>query len=206
MSAEVSKAATSCGLIPAGADHIQDIARLHAKCIFQGFLSTLGTRFLRILYEAMRVHDGTSVQVYVIGGRVVGFTSATEDIGRMYKWILKHYALRLAWAAKHRMFRLSYLKRILETLIYPSTLALPGLPRAEQLSVAVDPKMQLFGLGPTLIQASLEFLRSRGVTQVRTTCAEGLSSNRLVRNMGFKLVHVKNHHGRRMNVYVAQIK
>lgn len=205
MEARVVGRSSRYRLVPARPDHAADIARIHATCIVEGFLSSLGQTFLRQLYLAMMQHDGTQVFAVLDGDRVVAFSSVTQDTPRMYRWIMRRRLFRIGWPLVRQLFRWTRLKRMLETLFYPAHEQVRSLPRAELLSFAVAPEARRQGLGVVLCQCRVDWLAGRGVTEAKVAATEGLHSNEIYPRLGFTRVDVKDHHGRPLNLYTIRI-
>jgi hypothetical protein len=94
----------------------QRVAQLHAANIDQGFLSTLGPRFLRLLYQAIDECPGACLLLAREGGQVVGFVAGTLNMGPVYRRLLRHWlALGLSLAPSLLIPR--RLWRILEILV-----------------------------------------------------------------------------------------
>ena len=75
----------------------EQVADLHAKAIGQGFLSSLGTSFLVLLYKAIDESPKAFLIVEEEDGQVVGFVSGGLGMGPIYRRLLAH-PVRLALA------------------------------------------------------------------------------------------------------------
>ena len=94
------------------------------------------------------------------------------------------------------------LRRILETLFYPSKLA-DGLPQAELLSIVVDPGARGSGVGTALLNALLEEFRRRGCGEFRVLVGADLErANAFYVKHGFTLTETTDHHAAASHVYV----
>jgi ribosomal protein S18 acetylase RimI-like enzyme len=158
------------------------VARLHVSTITEGFLPTLGERFLRLLYRRIARSPHGVLIVADDGARPAGFVAATTDVAALYRSFLVRDGLAAALVAAPRLAR-SW-RRALETLRYPGTAA--GLPAAEILAVAVSASHRSRGLGRCLVATAVEELRARGVPAAKVVAA---SHNRpalaLYRGCGF---------------------
>ena len=78
------------------------VARMHAATITGGFLNKLGIRFLAGLYRGI-LEDGAS-QIWVADrdGEIIGFCAYAQNVGAMYRNVLRRRFLRLAWASLPR--------------------------------------------------------------------------------------------------------
>ncbi len=159
-----------------------DAARLHAEQIEEGFLSTLGPRFLTLLYRRVVRWPGSLLVVAENDGVVVGQAAATEDVGGLYRQFMLKDGLVAGLVALPQLAR--RWRSALETLRYPSH---DGLPAAELLAVAVCSEVRGRGIGRALVLAANEELARRGVTDARVVVAEGNAPARaLYRSAGFR--------------------
>jgi len=160
------------------------MARLHATEIDEGFLPTLGARFLGHLYR--RVVRSPSSFAYVVddGAAVVGFAAGTENLRALYRSFLLHDGVAIVLAAGPRIAR-SW-RRVVETLRYPAREG-AELPPAELIAIAVGHEARGRGLGRELVDAvTAEFAR-RGVTAARVVAgADNEAALRLYRACGFR--------------------
>jgi hypothetical protein len=67
----------------------RQVARLHAENINQGFLSSLGPRFLALLYQAVDEIPSGALIVARENDQVVGFVSGTVGMGSVYRQLLR---------------------------------------------------------------------------------------------------------------------
>ena len=158
-------------------------ARLHAEEIGEGFLSSLGPRFLTLLYQRVVRWPRSFLLVAEDGGSVVGHAAATEDVGRLYRQFLLKDGLAAAAAAAPRLVK--GWRSALETLRYPAGQA--QLPRAELLAVAVAAECRGRGIGRALVTAANEELVRRGVADARVVvAAHNEPAIALYRSSGFQ--------------------
>lgn len=158
-------------------------ARLHAAQIGEGFLSTLGPRFLTLLYKRIVAWPRSFLVVAEEDGEVVGQAAATEDVGALYRQFLVRDGLVAGVVAAPRLLR--RWRSTVETLRYGS--AEGDLPAAELLAVAVDSAWQGRGIGKALVLAANEELARRGVANARVVCAaSNAAALGLYRSSGFR--------------------
>lgn len=159
------------------------IAALHATRISEGFLPTLGPRFLTRLYRRItRSSRAFAVVATDDAGAVVGFAAAATDLGALYReFVLRDGVVAGALAAP-RLVR-SW-RKVVETLRYPA--ASGDLPDAEVLAVAVAPAAAGAGLGARLVAAATDELVRRGIPTVKVvTGADNVAALRLYERCGF---------------------
>jgi len=122
------------------ADVYRQVAALHANCIDQGFLATLGIRVLSLMYQAIDESPEGVLLVEEKDGRVQGFVSGGNGMGPIYRRMLRH-PLRLGWSLMPALFKPRALARIYDILRYGrSREENVPFPDAELLSIAVAPE------------------------------------------------------------------
>lgn len=157
-------------------------ARLHAEQIGEGFLSSLGPRFLTRLYRRIVRWPRAFLLVADEDGVVVGHAAATEDVGRLYRQFVLRDGLVAGAVAAPRLAR--RWRPVLETLRYAS--AHDQLPSAELLAVAVAAGSRGQGVGRALVTAANEELVRRGVDDARVVvAAANAPALALYRSAGF---------------------
>lgn len=187
------------------------IARLHHSAIETGFLSSLGTGFLNSLYKFIIRKE--IVLVCKEGDAVNGFVSFSHNSGKMMRKFLLNPMGVLS-------FFLAILKRpvlifpALETLMIPVKNKSEGdkkqglyLPKAELLSISVDPGTQKKGVGTMLLSGLEKKLREVGVKEYKVVAgADLIAANRFYQKNGFRLVTQINVHRRELsNVYCKSL-
>jgi GNAT superfamily N-acetyltransferase len=192
-------------IIPMTSEHAAQVARLHIEGIKEGFIGSLGSKFVYYLYQAIVESDKAFGFVAVKGDKVLGFVSCAENTGTVYMMMLKRNFFRLFWAYLPKILHLKNIKKVAETLLYPVR-SRNVLPPAELLSVVVAKEARGLGLGGKLVEASKEEFRRRGVTVFKTTVDELFPANDFYKHIGFKHVGKCYHHGDMHNTYVLEIK
>lgn len=190
-------------VIPLGPVHAAAAAQLHRQGIDTGFLSSLGQPFLKQLYLAVPKCPAGFGYVWVEDdGQVLGFIACAESTGQLYKQSLVRRGLRMAWPLGRFLFRPATVKRMIQTLRYPSQVG-GELPAAEVLSIAVSSEARGKGVGKALMAAALKEFDRRSVGQCKVAVgADNVTANEFYKRCGFKLALTRQHHGRPMNVYV----
>jgi ribosomal protein S18 acetylase RimI-like enzyme len=152
-----------------GAGDVAAVAALHAERIGEGFLVTLGPRFLTRLYRRIALSPAAVLLVAEDGDRIVGFVAAATSTRRLYGDFLRHDAVPAGLAAAPAVIRAP--RRVWETLRYGS--AGDDLPAAEVLSIAVAADAEGRGIGGALLVAALEALAEAGAPAARVVTAVG---------------------------------
>ncbi|MFP5255278.1 MAG: GNAT family N-acetyltransferase [Acidimicrobiia bacterium] len=146
-------------------------ARLHAERIGEGFLVTLGPRFLTRLYGRIARSPGGVLLLAVDGERVAGFVAATTSTRRLYAEFLRHDAVPAGLAAAPAVLRSP--RRVWETWRYGAGGGHGDLPEAEVLSIAVAADATGNGIGAALLGAALADLRDLGAPSAQVVTAVG---------------------------------
>ncbi len=188
------------------------VAQLHAENIDQGFLSTLGPDFLSLLYQAIDECPDACLLLAREGDRVVGFVAGTLNMDQVYRQLLRHWlALGLSLAPSLLLPR--RLWRILEILRYSrggdgGTTAVPTLPAAELLSIAVDPACRGRGIADDLYARLKLFFGSRGLGEFKIIVGASLApAHRFYRRMGaVPVAAIEVHRGAASTVYVQRVE
>jgi ribosomal protein S18 acetylase RimI-like enzyme len=153
------------------------VAALHADRIGEGFLVTLGPRFLTRLYR--RIALSPDALLLVADGRaedggsddgIIGFVAAAASTRRLYGEFLRRDAVAAGLAAAPAILRDP--RRVWETFRYGSSDD-RDLPAAEILSVAVAAGAAGRGIGGALVAAAQEQLAQLGAPGARVVTAVG---------------------------------
>jgi ribosomal protein S18 acetylase RimI-like enzyme len=144
------------------------VAALHAERIGEGFLVTLGPRFLTRLYRRVVLSPHALLVVTESGTRIVGFVAAATDTRRFYGDFLRRDALPAGLAAAPAVLRAP--RRVWETIRYGTT-SDGDLPAAEILSIAVAADAAGHGIGGALLTAAQDGLARLGSLEARVVTA-----------------------------------
>jgi ribosomal protein S18 acetylase RimI-like enzyme len=159
-------------------------ASLHARLIAEGFLSSLGPRFLSHLYGRIARCDGSFLLVAETDGTIIGFIAGSTALGRLYRNFLLHDGLAAAMSAPLGL--VTALPRVLETLRHGRGGA--AHDGAELLAVAVDPEWRGRHVGRQLVEGFLGELHDRGVGAAHVVVgAENAAAIAMYRRSGFSL-------------------
>jgi len=186
-------------------EHARQVAELHISGIATGFISSLGTDFVRVLYETIAESRFGFGLVAEIKGRVVGSVVFTPDINKLYKSVIFKRGLYFTFLLAPKMLSISRIKKIFETIFYPGRVNNLDVPGAELLSIVVAPKERGKGLSCMLTRKGLEECHQRGIERVKVLVgADNKPANALYLKCGFQLVGQMENHGIVSNVYVAR--
>lgn len=178
---------------PDGADPAA-VGRLHAARIDEGFLATLGPRFLTRLYRRIAQAPGAVLLVAADGDEVLGFVAATASTRRLYAEFLRRDAIPAALAAAPAIVRSP--RRVWETWRYGTGDTDPDLPEAEVLSIAVAAEAAGRGVGAALLAAALDALARHGADRAQVVTAPGNDAAlALYESAGFRRHRRREVHG-----------
>jgi len=193
-------------LIPLQPSHAPAVAKLHARGIPTGFISSLGSNFLTALYTALAKSPSAFGFVAEGAGEIVGFVAFTANIRDLYRALLLRHGLRFAGLLARRMLRLSVARHIFQNLLYPVRGDMRGLPQAELLSIVVSEHARGRGIAGELIAVGLRECARRRIPRVKVlVAAENQPANQLYRRCGFRFVVTVDSHGVSSNIYVAEV-
>lgn len=184
----------------------RQVAALHTANLDQGFLSTLGTGFLALMYRAIDEAPGSVLIWEEDAGRVVGFVSGGRGMGAIYRMMLRR-PVALAVALLPSMFSVRRVHRILEILLYSrKTTTGPALPDAELLSIAVDLNYRGGSVAKRLYQRLVAHFAAQGVAAFKITVGDALApAHRFYLRMGARPTAViEVHRGTSSTVYVHE--
>ncbi len=145
-------------------------AALHALLISEGFLSSLGPRFLGRLYGRIVRSEGSFLLVAESAGTTVGFIAGSVATGRLYRDFLVRDGVAASLSAPLRL--VTSLPRVLETLRHGRR-GEASAPGGELLAVAVDPRWRGRRVGHLLVEAFLGELAARGVGSAHVVVGAG---------------------------------
>lgn len=185
----------------------RQVAQLHVDNIDRGFLATLGTGFVTLMYEAIDESPASVLLVEEREGRVVGFVAGGCGMGAIYKRMLLS-PFRLGLALLPSMIRPRRILRILEILRYSRGHSLPSnLPAAELLSIAVDASCRGQHVAERLYRRLENHFQSIGISSFRIIVGEALEpAHRFYQRVGAnRVADMEVHKGDMSVVYVQQL-
>jgi ribosomal protein S18 acetylase RimI-like enzyme len=145
---------------PARGSDAETVAALHVHGISEGFLSLLGTGFLRLLYRRISRHPAAFLLVADHQGAAVGFIAGSTDVTGLYRSFLWRDGVAAALSSLGPLVR--GWRRVVETFRHGSSGGGGPAEGAELLSVAVDPSWQGRGAGHRLVASFLDEVAARG--------------------------------------------
>jgi ribosomal protein S18 acetylase RimI-like enzyme len=182
-----------------------DVATLHVGTIDEGFLSTLGTPFLRRLYGRLAVTEHgfllAADDMTPDGSVLVGFVAGTTSLRALYREFLWRDGLAAASRSIPKLAR--SLPKVWETLRYgtaspPDDAAPPGV-EVELLSIGVASGSRGRGTGGALVEAFFAAAAHTGAQSARVVVgSENHAAIRMYQRAGFRVARkVELHAGTR---------
>lgn len=164
------------------------ISALHASCIAEGFLVTLGPSFLRRLYRRVvlspRGFAFVATEPGAAPAAVVGYVACAIDTGAFYREFATRDGVIAGAVALPHMARKP--RHVWETWRYGARSDADDAA-SEVLALAVAPQARGRKLGGALVAAAVDELRSRGVASARVVTATGnISAVRAYELAGFR--------------------
>lgn len=194
-------------ILPSKAEHAGQVAMLHIEGIRTGFISSLGLDFVTALYEAIAESEHAFGFVCTSPDKpdkILGFVAFSSHLGSLYKSVLKKKGLRFTLILAKKMSSFGRIKRVCETLLYPSKTDKMELPEPELLSIAIAPEARRMGIGSMLIDKGLEHCLSLGIEKVKVMVAgTNEPANCLYQKCGFEFIKQVDSHGVPSNLYVC---
>jgi ribosomal protein S18 acetylase RimI-like enzyme len=185
--------------------HVGQIAKLHIEGIGTGFIASLGSDFVTALYEAIAQSNNSFGFVAEENDRVLGFVAFTSNLNKLYRSVILKQGFRFAFLLWSKMFSPKRIKKVFETLFYPSRIKKMNLPPAELLAVVIAAGGRGRGLGTILLKKGLEKFRKGGIEEVKVLVgADNKPANKLYIKCGFELAGQIDNHGILSNIYVAK--
>lgn len=156
------------------------------------------------LYEAIAQSPFGFGFVDEADGTVTGFIAFSEDLKGLYKSVLKKHMIWFSIILASKIVSFKTLKKILETLLYPSHAEAIDLPKAELLSIVVSEQSRGKGIAKSLIRKGLLECPKRDIEKVKVLVADfNKPANALYLKSGFELAAQIKNHGVVSNVYVV---
>jgi ribosomal protein S18 acetylase RimI-like enzyme len=189
---------------------IPEVVRIHLESFPGFFLTFLGIRFLRLLYDSIAAApEGVVLVACDRDGTISGFAAGVTQQSGFYSRLLRRRKWRFAMASFGALLRRpTIVPRLLGALHRPEDAEESSVP-ACLMSISVRPSARGIGAGRALVDAFGSELRARGV---RTFCLttdrdDNDDVNDFYRRSGFTLQRsFVTREGRPMSEYVMRIR
>jgi len=186
--------------------YASQIAGLHISGISTGFISSLRSGFVSVLYEAIAEDENSFGFVALDDDEVLGFVAFTTNLSKLYKYVALKKGFKFAFILARKMTSWKFFKKICGNIFYPGKMKSLDLPDAELLSIVIASQGRGKGLATQLVEKGFEECANRGIDKVKVLVASANEpANKLYLKCGFKLAGQIDSHGVISNIYVAQI-
>jgi ribosomal protein S18 acetylase RimI-like enzyme len=185
----------------------EELARIHQSEIHEGNLSALGTKFLVTLYRALASSPHSFVFACRDDETVLGFICGSLDTRSVYRDFIRRAGISAFVVLLPRLFSLSRLRRIAETLFYPSAQEVDELPSSEILNFCVRSTHQGRHIGSRLFTTLCSEFQARGISCIRIVTGERQESARRFyeRKGASYLRSIEVHKGVRSLIYIYKL-
>lgn len=190
-------------------DFLKSVIRIHRIEISQGFLSSLGDNALALLFSHASESQFGRLLIAkdAESGQIVGFLLGTIDTGAFYKDFLCKKFFKAAFVLAPKLLSFEKVRKVFETLFYPTKEELKTLPKPELLDIAVLKEYQGAGVAQLLFQKFAENLYAIGIDRFKITTGESLvTAQRFYEKLGAeKAGEVEVHKGQKTIIYIYKI-
>ncbi|MBU0761619.1 MAG: GNAT family N-acetyltransferase [Candidatus Altiarchaeota archaeon] len=188
-------------------DDVKSISDLHSKCIYTGFLTSLGNKFLELFYCAFIETKSSEILVYESDGEIVGFVSCSTNLKDILKYIILHELHTLFFAVKHKLLDWKIYRNVIEDILYFRKTKY-RVNSAELVSICARDDMRGNGIGSALVEEMIGKLKKQGVESVATLVSDDLQESKgFYEKNGFRLTgKIKLHNNKESSVYTYKIK
>ena len=181
----------------------REVAQIHSTCIDLGFLSSLGSRFLALLYESIDADEKSILILEKKQGKVIGFVAGGRGMKSIYRKLLISFP-RLFIALTPAMLNPMRLKRIFDLVCFGRRKKpVPDCPEAELFSIAVVDSARGGGSAQKLYGALAQRFFQEGESAFCMVVGESLSpAHRFYQKMGaVSLAQISVHKGQSSTLY-----
>jgi len=187
--------------------HFSQLALLHQDEIKQGFLSSLGPKFLQRLYQSLSCSPHAFIFIAIREGNILGFICGSTNTRKVYRDFFVTSGLRTMFTLFPKLVTRNRIQRVAETLLYPFQNRGPDLPSSEILNFCVDKNMQRIGIGKQLFERLTAEFCDRQVDCIRiVTGATQVSAQRFYESVSAdKYTELEIHSGQQSFIYTYQI-
>jgi len=185
-----------------------EIANIHTESLEGSFLSSLGIRFLNILYRTLVEYKEGFLIIAQDNKQIVGFVSGAVDTRVFFKHFLKKNIIKITFLLLPNLFNIAFLRKALEIARYTKRDSGVSLPRAELLSIAVKVTHRDMGIGKQLFKKLANDFCAVGISEFRIIVGARLAkAKKFYQNMECKRIRqIELHRGEESEIYVFASK
>jgi ribosomal protein S18 acetylase RimI-like enzyme len=196
-------------LINPSSNLLKSVIKIHRTEISQGFLSSLGDKALALLFlHASENRFGKLlIATDTTSGHVAGFLLGTIDTDAFYKQFLYNKFFQAIFVIAPKLMSLEKLRKVFETLFYPTKKELKILPKPELLDIAILKQYQGKGVAQLLFNEFTKKLNAAGIDEFKITTGENLvAAQKFYEKLGAeKADEIEVHKGQKTIVYIFKI-
>lgn len=182
-----------------------DVANLHINSIKTGFLPSLGTKFLALMYRCIDESEFAILIVNYEKDKLKGFVTGTLGTSSLYIALLRH-PLQLILALMPVIFSLKKIKKIINILNHMSGVERKNYPKAELLTICVDTDFQRQGVAIDLYKKLESFFRDNLILEFVVIVGQSLDANHFYKSQGAEISgKVQVHSGTYSNVFIQRL-
>jgi len=189
-------------------EYFNQIAKIHQDEIVEGFLSTLGVKFLSKLYCSLCDSPYAFLYVAVINNRICGFICGSTDTSKVYKYFIMRNGIFILPLIIPKILSFKKIRRIFETLIYPQKKENVVLPKNEILNFCISSNFQRKGIGKKLFKVLVNEFKSLNLNRIKiVTGANQIKAQKFYESAGaIKFTDIEVHRDSKSFIYVYNIK
>lgn len=182
-----------------------DVAKLHMKSIQSGFLTTLGLKFLALMYRCIDESDFTILIVKYNNSKLIGFVTGSLGTGSLYKKMFNH-PFQLVLALFPNIFKISKIKQVFEIYNYMYGENRKNYPKAELLTICVESDFRRKGIALNLYKQLSNYFKSKSVSKFVIIVGQSLKANAFYKSQGAEIVgEIKIHQDINSNLFVQSL-
>ena len=153
------------------------LAEIHKNAINEGFLSTLDSKLLAELYKTLAKSEYGSLLISLNkNNTIIAFIAISYSTSSFYKEFFLKKAIILTPYLLRKLFSLSFIIKLFETLLYPFKKSHNSDIDSEILNFCVDEEYRGSGIGKALFEhAKLEF-GNEGIKKIKIVTGESQKS------------------------------
>lgn len=145
---------------------LSKISSIHQETLQGGFLSSLGSSFLKKIYRELANDPNSHLICAMHNEVIVGFICGTTNTSSFYKRFLQRNLVSGIIFLLPKLSSARVLKKLVETLVIPSRTKKIALPSAQLLNFCISNQYQGKGLGKLLFNALMSWFQSNDINEV----------------------------------------
>jgi ribosomal protein S18 acetylase RimI-like enzyme len=185
----------------------EEVAQIHIESLKEGFLPSLGHKFLTLLYQSIDECNSSVLIVERQDDEIIGFVAAAESMLPIYSQMCKHF-IKLFLYLFPVLIHPYKLMKIIEIFQYTRGASISDtIPKHELLSIAVKQKYRNCGVAQRLYKKLEEYFFSRGITAFRIVVGNSLkAASKFYLKMGAVMVaDINVHRSTKAHIFVQSL-